>query len=75
MTFLWKENISKWSDSSRPACGSLVNRDHFLEGPALVFAPDKLSLVKTVFKHQHLLQQGLTQTPGQPHILIMPNGT
>lgn len=55
MTFLWKENISKRSDSSRPACGSLVNRDHFLEGPALVFAPDELSLVKTVFKHQHLL--------------------
>lgn len=55
MTFLWKENISKWPDSSRPAGGSSVNRDHFPEGPALVFAPDELLLVKTVFKHQNLL--------------------
>lgn len=52
MTFLQKENISKWPDSSRPAGGSSVNRDPFLEGPALVFAPDGLSLVKTVLKHQ-----------------------
>lgn len=73
MTFLWKENISKWPDSSRLASGSSVNRDHFLEGLALVFAPDEPSLVKTVFKHQKLLARAIADPSPTVHGLLLPS--